>query len=102
VNKSQIIETLARESGISQEVSEYVVNEFFRIMTEALVRGEGIEIRGFGSFSVREYEPYIGRNPRSGEKVQVGPKKLPFFKVGKDLRERVMGSSSAPDDPSHT
>ncbi|MEF3169436.1 MAG: integration host factor subunit beta [Deltaproteobacteria bacterium] len=93
MNKSQIIDTLARESGISQEVSEYVVNEFFRIMTEALVRGEGIEIRGFGSFSVREYEPYIGRNPRTGEKVMVGPKKLPFFKVGKDLRDRVMNSS---------
>jgi integration host factor subunit beta len=58
-------------------------------MVKALQEGEGIEIRGFGSFTVREYKAYEGRNPRTGETVHVAPKKLPFFKVGKDLRERV-------------
>lgn len=58
-------------------------------MTEALVRGESIEIRGFGSFVVKEYGSYEGRNPKTGKKIKVRPKKLPFFKVGKDLREKV-------------
>jgi integration host factor subunit beta len=58
-------------------------------MVKALQEGEGIEIRGFGSFTVRQYKAYEGRNPRTGETVHVAPKRLPFFKVGKDLRERV-------------
>ena len=58
-------------------------------MAEALVRGENVEIRGFGSFQVREYESYTGRNPKSGDTIKVTPKKLPFFKVGKELREQV-------------
>jgi len=58
-------------------------------MVEALRRGDGIEIRGFGSFSIREYKEYEGRNPRTGETVHVKPKRLAFFKVGKELRERV-------------
>ena len=58
-------------------------------MVQALQEGQGIEIRGFGSFTVRQYKSYEGRNPRTGETVHVAPKRLPFFKVGKDLRERV-------------
>ena len=58
-------------------------------MTEALARGESIEIRGFGSFVIKKYDSYEGRNPKTGKKIQVRPKKLPFFKVGKDLREKV-------------
>lgn len=58
-------------------------------MSDALVEGDSIEIRGFGSFTVKQYGAYTGRNPKSGEKISVAPKKLPFFKVGKDLRERV-------------
>jgi integration host factor subunit beta len=61
-------------------------------MVDALKKGEGIEIRGFGSFTVREYKPYEGRNPRTGQPVHVAPKRLPFFKVGKELRERVNAS----------
>jgi len=61
-------------------------------MTEALERGEGIEIRGFGSFTVRPYKSYSGRNPRTGEPVKVAAKKLPFFKVGKELRDLVNAS----------
>jgi integration host factor subunit beta len=63
-------------------------------MVEALRRGEGIEIRGFGSFSIREYKEYEGRNPRTGETVHVRPKRLAFFKVGKELRERVNNGRS--------
>ena len=61
----------------------------FDSMVDALCRGEGIEIRGFGSFSIRSYKEYQGRNPRTGEAVHVRPKRLAFFKVGKELRERV-------------
>jgi len=89
VNKSQLIEALSQEAGLSRTNAEFVVNEVFEAMSEALVQGEGVEIRGFGSFSIRKYDSYIGRNPRTGEKIEVQPKKLPFFKVGKELRERV-------------
>jgi integration host factor subunit beta len=68
------------------------VNCIFDSMVDALKRGEGIEIRGFGSFTVREYKQYEGRNPRTGSPVHVAPKRLPFFKVGKELRERVNNS----------
>src|SRR4051812_50133813 len=61
-------------------------------MVDALKQGDGIEIRGFGSFTVREYKQYEGRNPRTGSPVHVAPKRLPFFKVGKELRERVNNS----------
>jgi integration host factor subunit beta len=61
----------------------------FDAMVDALRKGEGIEIRGFGSFSIRAYKEYQGRNPRTGEAVHVRPKRLAFFKVGKELRERV-------------
>jgi integration host factor subunit beta len=63
----------------------------FEGFTKTLNEGGRIEIRGFGSFSVREYGAYTGRNPKTGDKTQVGPKKLPFFKVGKELRARVNG-----------
>jgi len=63
-------------------------------MTETLVKGENVEIRGFGSFTVREYAAYTGRNPKTGEKTQVKAKKLPFFKVGKELREAVNGQKN--------
>ena len=59
-------------------------------MADTLVAGDRIEIRGFGSFEIREYEGYSGRNPKTGLEVSVGPKKTPFFKVGKELKERIM------------
>ena len=73
----------------SRRDAEVIVNEVFESLTQALVRGERIEIRGFGSFSIRAYKEYQGRNPRTGEAVHVRPKRLAFFKVGKELRERV-------------
>ncbi|EDM78132.1 DNA-binding protein HU [Plesiocystis pacifica SIR-1] len=91
MTKSELIERVAQESGLTKGRAEMVVNTIFESMTHALVAGDGIEIRGFGSFTVRQYKAYEGRNPRTGDVVHVAPKRLPFFKVGKELRERVNG-----------
>lgn len=72
---------------MAHEDAAKVVNTFFDSMKDALKNGDRIEIRGFGSFKIKEYEGYVGRNPRTGEKVDVRPKRLPFFRVGKELRE---------------
>lgn len=93
VTKSELIERVAQESGLTKGRAEMVVNTIFDSMADALQQGDGIEIRGFGSFTVRRYKSYEGRNPRTGEVVHVAPKRLPFFKVGKELRERVNGSA---------
>jgi len=89
VTKSELIERISEKLKLPNGKAEQIVNCVFDSMVKALQDGEGIEIRGFGSFTVREYKSYEGRNPRTGETVHVAPKKLPFFKVGKDLRERV-------------
>lgn len=89
MTKSDLINALAARANITHSRAEQVVNVIFEAMTESLVGGEGIEIRGFGSFSVRSYKGYKGRNPRTGEPVEVAPKRLPFFKVGKELKELV-------------
>jgi integration host factor subunit beta len=89
VTKSELIERISEKLKLPNGKAEQIVNCVFDSMVRALQEGEGIEIRGFGSFTVREYKAYEGRNPRTGETVHVAPKKLPFFKVGKDLRERV-------------
>jgi len=89
VTKSELIERISEKLKLPNGKAEQIVNCVFDSMVKALQDGEGIEIRGFGSFTVREYKAYEGRNPRTGETVHVAPKKLPFFKVGKDLRERV-------------
>jgi integration host factor subunit beta len=95
VTKSELIEKVAQETGLTKGRAEMVINAIFDSMTEALVRDEGIEIRGYGSFTVRQYKSYEGRNPRTGDPVHVAPKRLPFFKVGKELRERVNGKHVA-------
>lgn len=89
MNKSELIEIIAEKSKIPKKRAEEAVNLVFDSMSEALVRGNRIEIRGFGSFVNRDYDSYIGRNPRTGESIKVPPKRLPFFKVGKELKERV-------------
>lgn len=89
MNKSELIEALAEEMNVPIREAASITNTIIDTMTEALAQGESIEIRGFGSFVVKEYGAYTGRNPKTGEKIQVAPKKLPFFKVGKDLREQV-------------
>ena len=89
MNKSELIEKLAETSGINVMQSEEVVNLIYKKMRDTMVSGGRIEIRGFGSFVVKEYQSYQGRNPKTGEKISVPPKKLPFFKVGKELKERI-------------
>lgn len=91
MNKSGLIEVLASRANISLNAADKVVNEIFDTMADTLIAGNRIEIRGFGSFVVKDYEGYVGRNPRTGIETTVAPKKLPFFKVGKELKERVMG-----------
>ena len=94
MTKSELIDAIAGRGQLTKARAELVVNCVFDAMTEALQRGEGIEIRGFGSFTVRPYKPYNGRNPRTGQPVPVPAKRLPFFKVGKDLKELVNNSRS--------
>lgn len=89
MNKSELIEALAQDIGIPHREAAAITNTVIDTMTDALARGESIEIRGFGSFVIKQYGSYEGRNPKTGKKIKVSPKKLPFFKVGKDLREQV-------------
>jgi integration host factor subunit beta len=87
--KSELIKMVSEEADITHEVAELAVNTIFDSMTESLGEGKGIEIRGFGSFKLRHYDGRKGRNPKTGNIISVAPKKRPFFKVGKELRERV-------------
>ena len=90
MTKFQLIQKIMEKSNsLSQQDAKTIVNTVFSAMTNALAKGERIEIRGFGNFTVRIYQSYQGRNPRTGTKVDVAPKKLPFFKVGKELKEKV-------------
>jgi len=89
MNKSELVEALSLKKNLTYKKSEQIVNLVFDSMAEALVNDDRIEIRGFGSFMVKDYKAYMGRNPKTGEVIEVKPKKLPFFKVGKELRERV-------------
>ncbi len=92
--KSELIQKLAERGNISKTLAETVVNLIFTSMVQELKEEKSIEIRGFGSFRVRTYKGYTGRNPRTGAKVDVISKKLPFFRVGKELRGRLNDQSS--------
>jgi integration host factor subunit beta len=101
MTKSGLIEKVAEQTPhISKKDTEVVVNTIFDAMTEALRRGERIEIRGFGSFQVKVREARDGRNPKTGQMVNIPAKRTPFFKVGKELKEMVDGApaSSGPED----
>ncbi len=89
MNKSELVEALAQESNIPSQDAYGIINTIVDTMAETLVKGDNIEIRGFGSFKVKKYTSYIGRDPKTGEPIQVRPKKLPIFKVGKELAIRV-------------
>lgn len=89
MTKSELIDYVAGKLNLPNGKAELIVNTIFDSMEDSLRRGERIEIRGFGSFEVRHYKAYEGRNPRTGVRVEVKPKRLPFFKVGKELKERV-------------
>jgi len=89
MTKADLIVAIADQLKLPAGRAELIIDQIFDGMVAALKRGEGIEIRGFGSFTIREYKAYDGRNPRTGETVHVQPKRMAFFRVGKDLRERV-------------
>jgi integration host factor subunit beta len=89
MNKSDIIQLLSQEVEVPVRKAEEIVDKLFETMFAALSAGDRIEIRGFGSFQVRDYEGYTGRNPKTGEETVVLPKKLPVFKVGKDFKAKV-------------
>jgi integration host factor subunit beta len=98
MTKADLIDIVAERTKLPRGRAELLVGQMFDCMVDALQKGEGIEIRGFGSFSIRSYREYQGRNPRTGQAVHVKPKRLAFFKVGKELRDRVNGTrgSEAP------
>ena len=89
MNKLELVQALRDSGGLSKSEAQKVVDLFFNEMAEALAKGERVEIRGLCSFFVKKYKAYNGRNPKTGEKVKIAPKKLPFFKPGKELKERV-------------
>lgn len=89
MNKSELISALSKKEGLTEKQASDTVNLIFKSFSAELQKGNRIEIRGFGSFVVREYNAYTGRNPKTGGVIQVAPKKLPFFKVGKDLKGKV-------------
>ena len=91
MNKLDLIEALKKEAGISKIEARKVVDLFFDEMSNALAKGDRVEIRGLCSFYVKKYKAYSGRNPKTGEPTKVKPKKLPFFKCGKELKNRVDG-----------
>jgi integration host factor subunit beta len=89
MTKTQLIDTLRKEAGLSSTKSKQVVELFFDEMSNALSSGDRVEIRGFCSIYVKDYKGYTGRNPKTGKPMGVPPKKLPFFKCGQGLKERV-------------
>ena len=89
MNKIQLIQALKGATDLTKSDAAAVVNLFFNKMAEELAKGGRVEIRGFCCFFVKEYRSYTGRNPKTGEQVKIAPKKLPFFKAGKELKERV-------------
>jgi integration host factor subunit beta len=98
MTKSDLIEVVANKLHLPKGKAELIVNCIFDSMEESLKKGERIEIRGFGSFEIRHYKAYEGRNPRTGDPVGVQPKRLPFFKVGKELKERVNAAAQKAAD----
>ncbi len=89
MTKAELVEEVARVSDLTKKHSEVIVDTVFHSIIQALHRGEKIELRGFGSFRLRQREPRKGRNPKTGDKVDVPPKKVPYFKPGKELKELI-------------
>ena len=106
MTKAELVEEVSRVSDLTKKHSEVIVDTVFKSIIDALHRGEKIELRGFGSFRLRKREPRKGRNPKTGDKVDVPPKKVPYFKPGKELKELInresdlasSGESAAPPD----
>jgi integration host factor subunit beta len=91
MTKTELVDAVARRQNIPRGTAERIVNVLFDGIRDALVRGDRVEIRGFGTFQARNYQGYTGRNPRTGQPIVVAPKVLPVFRVGKELRMRMNG-----------
>jgi len=89
MNKSHLVELLAKTENLKLKTAEDIVNTVFKEMEKSLIRGSRIEIRGLGSFKIKQYDSYNGRNPKTGKIIKVEGKKLPFFKVGRELKYRA-------------
>lgn len=89
MNRSDLIETVAKTQNLPRKRAEDAVTALFDALATAMKADERIEIRGFGSFTVRQYDPYVGRNPKTGDTVDVPGKRSPFFRVGKELRDKI-------------
>ena len=89
MNKSDLMMALKEKDNLSRQEAERIVNVFFSSIEDSLCNGGRVEIRGFGSFTVNSYKSYNGRNPKTGDQIRVPSKRLPFFKVGKELKELV-------------
>ena len=87
--KAELIEALSNEAGLTRSKAKDVVKTVFNSMAKALAKGDRVEIRGLGSFKVKHYDGYAGRNPKTGKPIKVKAKKMPVFKCGKELKERV-------------
>ncbi len=100
MNRTELVICLAEKAKVPRKTAEMVVSAMFDAMTDALASGDRIEIRGFGSFTSKEYGSYMGRNPRTGETVYVTNKRQPLFKAGKELKERVDQLGELFEEPS--
>ena len=89
MTKAELVEKVANQINLTKKQTEVVVNTVFSSITDSLAEGKKVELRGFGSFRIRQRNARVGRNPKSGQKVDVPSKKVPFFKAGKELRELV-------------
>lgn len=99
MTRSDLIQKLAdKNPHLMQKDVERIINTIFDEITNALVRGDRVELRGFGAFSIKRREPRQGRNPRTGETVAVAGKTVPFFKTGKQLRDRLNGKEANAND----
>ena len=101
MTKAELVEEVSRVSDLTKKHSEVVVETVFRSIVDALRRGEKIELRGFGSFRLRQRESRKGRNPKTGDRVDVPPKRVPYFKPGKELKDLInQEPGTAPAGPS--
>ena len=98
MTKAELVEEVSRVSDLTKKHSEVIVDTVFESIIDALKRGEKIELRGFGSFRLRKREPRKGRNPKTGDKVDVPPKRVPYFKPGKELKDLINRETGEPID----
>jgi integration host factor subunit beta len=98
MTKAELVEEVSKVSDLSKKHSEIIVETVFKSIIDALHRGEKIELRGFGSFRLRQRDSRKGRNPKTGDKVEVPPKRVPYFKPGKELKDLINRDDGAADE----